>query len=190
MRISDWSSDVCSSDLMAGGKPLIAWHLEKLAALGVREVVVNVSWLAGQFPRVLGDGARWGLRIEYSQEGAVPLETGGGMHQALQLLRGDGDGDEPFIAVNGDIWTDHDFSRLPPEPAGDAHLVLVDNPTHHPRGDFVLDAGGRVVAAGEPRLTFAGIGVYRPSLLQIGRAHTSELQSLPRNSYAVFCLKK
>src|SRR3546814_12867535 len=78
------------------------------------------------------------------------------MHQALQLLRGDGNGDEPFIAVNGDIWTDHDFSRLPPEPAGDAHLVLVDNPTHHPRGDFVLDAGGRVVAEGETRLTFAG----------------------------------
>src|SRR3546814_4095823 len=69
----------------------------------------------------------WGLRIEYSLEGAVPLETGGGMHQALQLLRGDGDGDEPFIAVNGDIWTDHDFSRLPPEPAGDAHLVLDRN---------------------------------------------------------------
>src|SRR3546814_15687428 len=79
--------------LMAGGKPLIAWHLEKLAALGVREVVVNVSWLAAQFPRVLGDGARWELRIEYSPEGPVPLETGGGMHPALQLLRGDGDGE-------------------------------------------------------------------------------------------------
>src|SRR3546814_2630834 len=87
------------------------------------------------------------------------------MHHALQLLRADGDGDEPFIAVNGDIWTDHDFSRLPPEPAGDAHLVLVDNPTHHPRGDFVLDADARVVAEGEPRLTFPGIGVYRPALL-------------------------
>src|SRR3546814_16177329 len=99
------------------------------------------------------------------------------MHHALQLLRADGDGDEPFIAVNGDIWTDHDFSRLPPESAGDAHLVLVDNPTHHPRGDFVLDADGRVVAEGEPRLTFAGIGVYRPSLLagwQIGRAWCRE----------------
>ena len=151
--------------LVAGGKPLIAWHLEKLAAIGVREVVVNISWLAEQFPRALGDGARWGLRIEYSQEGAVPLETGGGMHHALQLLRGDGDGNEPFIAVNGDIWTDHDFSRLPREPAGDAHLVLVDNPSHNPHGDFVLGAGDRVVAEGEPRLTFAGIGVYRPSLL-------------------------
>src|SRR5690606_8929440 len=78
--------------LMAGGKPLIAWHLEKLAALGVHDVVVNVSWLAAQFPQVLGDGARWGLRIEYSQEGPVPLETGGGMHHALRLLRGNGDG--------------------------------------------------------------------------------------------------
>lgn len=151
--------------LVAGGKPLIAWHLEKLAALGVREVVVNVSWLAGQFPQVLGDGAHWGLRIHYSQEGPVPLETGGGMHHALQLLRDGGDGNEPFIAVNGDIWTDHDFSRLPREPAGDAHLVLVDNPSHNPRGDFMLDADGQVAAEGEPRLTFAGIGVYRPSLL-------------------------
>ena len=149
--------------LVAGGTPLIAWHLEKLAALGVRDVVVNVSWLAGQFPQVLGDGACWGLCIEYSQEGPVPLETGGGMHHALRLLRGGGD--EPFIAVNGDIWTDYDFSRLPREPAGDAHLVLVDNPTHHPHGDFMLEADGRVVAEGEPRLTFAGIGVYRPSLL-------------------------
>src|SRR5690606_3063941 len=150
--------------LVAGGKPLIAWHLERLAALGVRDVVVNVSWLAGQFPQVLGDGGHWGLRIRYSDEGPVPLETGGGMHHALQLLR-DGDGDEPFIAVNGDIWTDHDFARLPREPAGDAHLVLVDNPAHHPHGDFALDNGGRVATAGAPRLTFAGIGVYRPSLL-------------------------
>ena len=150
--------------LVAGGKPLIAWHLEKLAALGVQDVVVNVSWLAAQFPRVLGDGARWGLRIEYSQEGPVPLETGGGMHHALRLLRGNGDGDEPFIAINGDIWTDHDFARLPRAPGGDAHLVLVDNPPHHPHGDFALGASGQVTTTGEPRLTFAGIGVYRPSL--------------------------
>jgi len=128
-------------------------------------VVVNVSWLAGQFAQVLGDGSRWGLRIAWSHEGPVPLETGGGMHHALRLLRGDGDRDEPFIAVNGDVWTDHDFVRLPLEPAGDAHLVLVDNPAHNPHGDFALGVDGRVATAGEPRLTFAGIGVYRPSLL-------------------------
>jgi N-acetyl-alpha-D-muramate 1-phosphate uridylyltransferase len=151
--------------LRVGGKPLIAWHLEKLAAIGVRDVVVNTSWLAGQFPLVLGDGSRWGLRIAYSSEGPVPLETGGGMQHALPLLGDDAQPEQPFIAVNGDIWTDYDFARLPTDPAGDAHLVLVDNPEHHPRGDFALAEGGKLAGGGEPRLTFAGIGVYRPRLL-------------------------
>ena len=146
--------------LVAGGKPLIAWHLERMAAAGVREVVINTSWLADQFPQVLGDGSRWGVKITYSYEGTTPLETGGGMLHALPLL-----GDAPFLLVNGDVWTDFDFARLPREPAGLAHLVLVDNPTHHPHGDFRLDADGRVHADGAPRLTFAGIGVYRPQLL-------------------------
>lgn len=148
--------------LAVGGKPLIAWHLERLAAIGVREVVVNVSWLAEQFPQALGDGQRWGLRIAWSHEGPVPLETGGGMHHALPLL-GDG-ADAPFIAVNGDIWSDYDFARLPREPAGDAHLVLVDNPAHHRAGDFALHDDGRLASDGDDRLTFAGIGVYRPGL--------------------------
>ena len=151
--------------LCVGGKPLIAWHLEKLAALGVEEVVVNISWLAEQFPSTLGVGRAFGLRIRYSHEGAVPLETGGGMWHALDLL-----GDDPFIAVNGDIWTDYDFARLPQAPAGDAHLVLVDNPAHHPTGDFALQADGRVLSDGEARLTFSGIGVYRPELFLDWRA--------------------
>ncbi len=155
--------------LTAGGKPLIVWHLEKLAAAGIRDVVVNVSWLAGQFPAALGDGERWGLRIRYSQEGATPLETGGGMLHALPLLCGDGghvDPDLPFLAVNGDIWTDFDFARLPREPDGDAYLVLVDNPAHNPGGDFALTPDGRLHSDGTPRLTFAGIGIYRPRLLE------------------------
>ena len=151
--------------LCVGGKPLIAWHLEKLAALGVEEVVVNISWLAEQFPATLGVGRAFGLRIRYSHEGTVPLETGGGMWHALDLL-----GDDPFIAVNGDIWTDYDFARLPGAPAGDAHLVLVDNPAHHPTGDFALQADGRVLSEGEARLTFSGIGVYRPELFLDWRA--------------------
>jgi MurNAc alpha-1-phosphate uridylyltransferase len=150
--------------LEVGGKPLIAWHLQKLAAIGVREVVVNISWLADRFPQVLGDGSHWGLRITYSHEGPLPLETGGGMHHALPLLSDDTNA--PFIAINGDIWTDHDFARLPREPAGDAHLVLVDNPQHNPRGDFALTANGRVASDGDERLTFAGIGVYRPALFE------------------------
>ena len=163
--------------LLAGGKPLIEWHLEKLAAIGIREVVVNTSWLAEQFPRALGDGSRWGIDLHCIYEGETPLETGGGMWNALPFLR---DRDEAFIAVNGDVWTDYDFSRLPDEPAGDAPLVLVDNPPQHPRGDFALyfplPASGETVAKpgegrigevasdGESKLTFAGIGVYRPSL--------------------------
>lgn len=162
--------------LPVGGKPLIAWHLEKLAAIGVREVVINTSWLADQFPAALGDGERWGLSIRYSYEGETPLETGGGMLHALKLL-----GEAPFIAVNGDIWTDYDFARLPHEPRGRSHLVLVDNPAQHPNGDFALLRDGAIAdqapqsvgkasslffaaPATNPKLTFAGIGVYRPSL--------------------------
>lgn len=142
-----------------GGKRLIEWHLEKLAALGVDNVVVNTSWLADQFPEALGDGSRWGLKIHYAYEGSTPLETGGGMCNALQWL-----GDTPFIAVNGDIWCDANFAALPREPAGEAHLLLVDNPSHNPRGDFALDTDGHVRSDGEQRLTFSGIGVYRGSL--------------------------
>ena len=145
--------------LQVGGKRLIEWHLEKLAARGIGEVVVNVSWLADQFPEVLGDGSRWGLRIAYSNEGAVPLETGGGMWNALPLL-----GDAPFLLVNGDVWTDYDFARLPVRPEGLAHLVMVDRPKHARHGDFALDASGRVRADGDHKLTYAGIGMYRPQL--------------------------
>jgi N-acetyl-alpha-D-muramate 1-phosphate uridylyltransferase len=151
--------------LDAGGRPLIAWHLEKLAAAGVHYVVINTSHLAEQFPDALGDGQRWGLRIRYAYEGPAPLETGGGMLNALPLL-----GDAPFIAVNGDIHSDVDYATLPPEPKGLAHLVMVDNPAHHPDGDFVLDAQGLLHADGAPRLTFSGIGVYRRELLQDWRA--------------------
>jgi len=151
--------------LTAGGKPLIAWQLEKLAAIGVREVVINTSWLAPQFPQVLGSGERWGLRLHYSYEGEIPLETGGGMHHALQWLADGSEAEAPFLAVNGDIHSDFDYARLPREPAGDAHLVLVDNPAQHPHGDFAL-SGDCVHADREPRLTFSGIALYRPAILR------------------------
>lgn len=146
--------------LEVAGKPLIVHHLERLAASGVRYVVINTSHLAEQFPATLGDGSRWGLRIRYAYEGETPLETGGGMLHALPLLA-----DEPFIAVNGDVFTDIDFATLPSEPRGLAHLVLTDNPPHHPQGDFHLADDGQLQSEGTPRLTFAGIGVYRPQLL-------------------------
>ncbi len=146
--------------LSVGGKRLIEHHLEKLAAIGVREVVVNTSHLAEQFPLVLGDGSRWGLRIRFSHEGPQPLETGGGIRHALPLL-----GDAPFIGVSADIVSDYDYARLPAKPAGLAHLVMVPNPDFHPRGDFWLD-GARLNEEGVgERLTFGNIGVYRPELL-------------------------
>lgn len=151
--------------LEVGGKRLLEWHLERLAAAGIRDVVINIAHLAEQFPAALGDGAHYGLRIEYSHEGAVPLETGGGMLHALPLL-----GEAPFIAVNGDTFTDFDFALLPAEPRGVAELVLVDNPPQHPQGDFGIDATGsllpRANSPGAVRaLTFAGIGVYSPAIL-------------------------
>jgi N-acetyl-alpha-D-muramate 1-phosphate uridylyltransferase len=146
--------------LKVHGKPLIVWHLEKLAAMDVHYVVINTSHLADQFPEALGDGSRWGLRIRYAYEGPTPLETGGGMLNALPLL-----GPEPFIVVSGDVWTDADFSALPAEPAGVAHLLMVDNQPHHPEGDFMLDEHGLLHGEGTPRLTYSGIGVYRREFL-------------------------
>src|SRR5690606_29337431 len=102
--------------LRVGGRMLIEHHLGKLAAAGVREVVVNISHLAAQFPAALGDGARWGVRIRYSDEGPEPLETGGGILHALPLL-----GEAPFIVVSADIVSDYDYARLPAEPEGAAH---------------------------------------------------------------------
>ncbi len=155
--------------IAAGGKPLIVWHLEKLAALGIREVIVNTSWLADRFPQALGDGARWGLRIEYLYEGDTPLETGGGMLNARPLL-----GEAPFLLVNGDIWTDYDFARLPREPRGLAHLVMIDPPGYATHGDFALDPSGLIRREGAQRLTYAGIGVYRPALLDDWQRHLDE----------------
>ncbi|HEX4479269.1 MAG TPA: nucleotidyltransferase family protein [Rudaea sp.] len=141
------------------GKPMIVRHLEALARAGVTEVVINTSHLAAQFPEALGDGSQWNLRIRYSYEGPEPLDSGGGMLRAVPFL-----GHDPFIAVNGDIVTDFDFSTLPRDPKGVAHLVVIDNPPHNSNGDFVL-RDGRLHDELTPRSTFAGIGVYRPSLL-------------------------
>ncbi|MEP6484352.1 MAG: N-acetylmuramate alpha-1-phosphate uridylyltransferase MurU [Rudaea sp.] len=153
-------TDVAPKPLLdVRGKPLIVWHLEKLVRAGVREVVINTSHLANQFAERLGDGSQWQLRIRYSYEGPEPLETGGGMRRALAFL-----GHEPFIAVNGDVFTDFDFSTLPQRIHSLAYLVMVDNPAHNPNGDFVL-RDGKLFDEPSPRLTFAGIGAYRSALL-------------------------
>jgi len=139
-----------------GGRPLIAWHLAALARAGVREVVINLSWLGEQLRTALGAGADFGLRITYSEEGPVPLETGGGIFRALPLL-----GPEPFLVLSGDIWTDIDLGGVQLEPEAHAHLVLIPNPPHHPRGDFGLE-GNVVVQRDSERLTYANVGIYRP----------------------------
>jgi MurNAc alpha-1-phosphate uridylyltransferase len=145
------------------GKPLIVHHIEKLAAADVRYIVINTSHLADQFADAIGDGSRWGVRLRYSYEGPMPLETGGGMLHALTLL-----GTEPFIVVSADIWSDIDYAALPAEPDGVAHLVMVPNPDFHPRGDFSL-LDGRLYDDDAPkdaeRLTFGNVGVYRPGIV-------------------------
>ena len=129
------------------GRALIAWQLAALARAGIREVVINLSWLGEQLRAALGDGRDFGMHITYSEEGAVPLETGGGILRALPLL-----GPEPFLVLSGDIWTDIDFGRLSLEPQAHAHLVLVPNPPHHPRGDFALEGTwwSTATASGSP----------------------------------------
>jgi MurNAc alpha-1-phosphate uridylyltransferase len=146
------------------GKPLIVYHLEALARAGVRDVVVNLSWLGDKLRAVLADGSRYGVRITYTDEGPVALETGGGIFNAIQHL-----GPGPFLVVNGDAFTDIDFSALSAKALADteagalARIVLVPNPTQHPRGDFGLE-GDHVVERDSERFTYSGVGVYRPEL--------------------------
>lgn len=138
------------------GKPLIVYHLERLAAAGVRDVVVNLSWLGERIRAALGDGGDYGLSISYSEEGPVPLETGGGIFKALPLL-----GPGPFLVVNGDTWSDIDYSHLALEDGANGRIVLVPNPTHNLRGDFGVE-GDFVVDRPTDRFTYSGVGVYRP----------------------------
>lgn len=146
--------------LPVAGKPLIIWHLERLARAGFCDVVINHAHLGDQIEALLDDGAAWGLSIRYSEEPKGALETAGGIAQALPLL-----GDEPFLVINGDIWCDWNVGRARSVLAANdlAHLVLVPNPGHNAKGDFALH-DGRVASEGESRLTFAGIGVYRHEL--------------------------
>ena len=155
--------------LKVGGKPLIVWHLERLAKAGFKEIVINHAHLGEQIEAALGNGADWGVSIQYSPE-KVALETAGGIANALHLL-----GDEPFLVVNGDTYTDFDFAVLThlsaPSPLkGEgavvqnlAHLVLVDNPPQHPQGDFAIE-GDMLKHSGAQMLTFSGVGVYHPDL--------------------------
>jgi MurNAc alpha-1-phosphate uridylyltransferase len=174
--------------LCVGGKPLIEYHIEKLVAAGVTDIVVNAAWLTEQLASFVGDGSRFGACIQLSPE-TTALETAGGIRQALPLL-----GPEPFIVVNGDVWTDYDVKRL----LGDdyrgrlAHLVLVANPPHHRAGDFALNSSGRLDLQAIPRYTYSGLGVFSPQLfagLPKGPAALAPLlrAQLARVSGEVYC---
>ena len=165
--------------LRIGGKPLIVWHIERLASAGYRELVINHAYLGSQIEEALGHGDRWGVRIHYSAEGeGKALETGGGIYKALPLL-----GDQPFLVVNADIFTDLDYASLELPADCLASLVLVDNPPHHRSGDFLL-SGGQVSDADGARLTFAGIGIYKPSLFEDCQAGAFPLAPLLRRAMA------
>ena len=142
--------------LEVGGKLLIEYHLDHLAAAGFREVVINLSHLGDKIRDTLGNGSTWGLNIRYSSEPPGALDTGGGIKQALPLL-----GEAPFAIINGDVFTSYPLARLRAIKCDHAHLVLVPNPAHHSNGDFALQ-GGYVSEEGQPRYTFSGISVYHP----------------------------
>ena len=169
--------------LAAGGKPLIVWHIENLVSAGICDLVINYAHLGNQIQAALGDGSSLGARILYSPENPA-LEAAGGIANALPLLGG-----ESFAVINSDIFCEYDFAQLPLHAAalqasGDAaHLVLVNNPDHHPNGDFSLHNGR--VANSQPKLTFSGIGLYRPSLFtHIPRGSAAPLAPLLRAQMA------
>lgn len=152
--------------LEAHGKPLLQYHVERLARAGIRQLVINTSWFGDKIEAFIGDGSRFGVQVNWSRE-KEPLETGGGIRRALPLL-----GPEPFLVVNCDIWTDYPFAQLTTRDWSTeqgAHLVLVPNPPHHPRGDFGLDAASVVRApeASAAMFTFSGISVLWPEMLAL-----------------------
>lgn len=162
--------------LPVAGEPLIVRHLVRLVAANFVDVVINHAHLGDRIERTLGDGSAFGARIRYSPEQPEALGTGGGIHQALALI-----GARPFLVVNGDVWTEYPLERLRSGPEGLAHLVLVPNPVHHPRGDFAL-ADGFVGADGDTRYTFSGIGTYRPDLFAGCRGGAFPLAPLLRDA--------
>jgi MurNAc alpha-1-phosphate uridylyltransferase len=153
--------------LKIADKALIEYSLEGLVNAGFTKIVINVAYLGQQIQEYCGDGSRWGVSIQYSDEGETALETAGGIAKALPLL-----GEKPFLVVNADILFDYPLAELRNKQVDWAHLVMIDNPPHHPQGDFCLQADGTLSEQGEPKYTFSGIGVYHPAMfadLQVGQ---------------------
>ena len=155
-RLRPLTDEIPKPLIKVAGKSLIEYHLLNLASAGFTEIVINTAWLADKIHESLAGGSRYGVSIQYSNEGSA-LETAGGIINALSLL-----GNEPFLVVNGDIWCNFDFSTLPDlTNNAQAHLVLVDNPEHNPEGDFAI-AEGMLCNQGSPKYTYSGIGIYSP----------------------------
>ena len=170
-------SDRCPKPLLrVGGRPLIEYCIVGLVEAGVREIVVNHAWLGQQIEEALGDGSRFGAALQYSPEPEGALDTGGGIIKALPLL-----GEAPFIVTSGDVWSDYRFDSLPGEPRGLAHLVLVDNPSYHSEGDFVL-RGEWLTSGYGSRLTYGNVGVYRPELFSGCRVERRPLLPILRDA--------
>lgn len=172
--------------LKVGGKPLIFWHLERLAKAGFKDIVINHAHLGEQIEQALGNGAQWGLQIQYSPE-KIALETAGGIANALHLLTENGKNDAPFLVVNGDTFTQIDFASLAINSHVLAHLVLVDNPPQHPNGDFAIDFidqnHGMLKNIGAQMRTFSGVGVYHPELFKdIVKGEAAKLAPLLRKA--------
>ncbi len=168
--------------LQVGGECLIDFHLKRLAATGLTDIVINLAHLGAKIEQHVGDGSGYGLRVRYSREGVKGLETGGGIAHALPLL-----GPGPFMVVNGDVYTDYDFGKLSDKRLAEqdlAHLVMVDNPVQHPEGDFVLDKGRIHDASGQGnvQLTYSGIGLYRAGLVAGQTSPAFPLAPLLRNA--------
>lgn len=155
--------------LKVDGRALIEWHIEALKDAGIKDILINTSWLGDQIPEYLGDGAYWGVNLTFSHEPDA-LETAGGIRKALSFFN-----DEPFIVVNGDVWSEYNYKGLLKQPRKLAHIVLVPNPEHNTGGDFHLRDDGLVIAEGDNKYTFSGIGVYQPEVF----AELSEDDSYP-----------
>ncbi|MBE0470111.1 MAG: nucleotidyltransferase family protein [Methyloprofundus sp.] len=145
--------------LKAAGKPLIEYTIEALVKAGITEIVINLAYLGGQLKNYLGDGSQYQAHIQYSEEGEIGLETAGGIKNALPLL-----GDSAFLVINGDIYCDFPLQNLINKRIDLAHLILINNPSHNPEGDFFLRNTAILAPEGEEKFTFSGIGLYHPDL--------------------------
>lgn len=175
LRMGKLTEDIPKPLLQVNGSYLIEYSIKALCQIGIRDIVINICYRGAQIQQALGNGERYGVNFHYSEE-AEALETGGGIFQALPLL-----GKEPFVVMSGDIITDYSLKHLPSEPKHLAHIILVNNPSYHPRGDFCLDKQ-RVYIGSDSALTFGNIGLYRPELFAQCKSGKFRLGTLLRQA--------